>query len=81
MRILGLNQLNSEHRAVGLVQYACYNIVTCLHQTKKMAGSGAPIYTPLTWPVGYVAAAINKDDDEKPQKVWVSGPEREIIRQ
>jgi len=33
-----------------------------------MAGSGSPIYTPLTWPVGYVAAAFNKDGDEKPQK-------------
>jgi hypothetical protein len=34
-----------------------------------MAGAGAPIVTPLSWPAGYVMAAISKDKDDQPAKV------------
>jgi len=34
-----------------------------------MAASGAPAYIPITWPLGYVAAAITKDDNEKVRKI------------
>jgi hypothetical protein len=34
-----------------------------------MAGAGAPIVTPLSWPLGYVLAAYNKSKDDKPTKV------------
>ena len=34
-----------------------------------MAGAGAPIVTPLSWPVGHVLAAVTKAEDDKPGKV------------
>lgn len=33
-----------------------------------MAGAGAPIVTPLSWPVGHVLAAVTKAEDDKPGK-------------
>ena len=33
-----------------------------------MAGEGVPLYMPMLWPIGHVATAINKPDDDNPKK-------------
>ena len=33
-----------------------------------MAGAGQPWYMPVTWPVGHVSTAIQKDAEDKPPK-------------